>query len=87
MERNFLFSQIRALFFAWFSVLIVFNLIILLLSNKEQLKILFPFGLFNAPEFLYWSVFVFAGLAIERVIAKTVLHSIRKKVIISVLRW
>ncbi|MGB5155987.1 MAG: undecaprenyl-phosphate glucose phosphotransferase, partial [Desulfobacterales bacterium] len=73
------FSQIRALFFAWFSVLIVFNLIILLLSNKEQLKILFPFGLFNAPEFLYWSVFVFAGLAIERVIAKTVLHSIRKK--------
>lgn len=72
-------NQIKVLFFAWLFVLVVFNCIIFLLSNKEQLEILLPFGLFNAPEFIYWSGFVLTGLCIERIIVKILLHYFREK--------
>lgn len=53
-----LFTQIKFLLFAWFLVLIVFNLIILLLSNEQQLAFLWPYGLFKLPRFSYWALFL-----------------------------
>ncbi|MBU1183254.1 MAG: hypothetical protein KKE00_01065 [Proteobacteria bacterium] len=72
-------GQIRFLFLAWLSVLIIFNVIILLLCNSQQMVVLWPFALFRAPEFLYWSALVFLGLAAERIIVKITLNSLRKK--------
>jgi len=72
-------GQIRFLFFIWLLVLIIFNIIILLLCNKQQLDILWPFALFRAPEFLYWSALVFLGLVAERIIVRITLNSFRKK--------
>jgi exopolysaccharide biosynthesis polyprenyl glycosylphosphotransferase len=78
-RSTFISDQIKMLVIAWSSVLIVFNIIILLLSNKEQLAVLWPYGLFQSPEFLYWSLFVFLGLAAFRVAVKTVLVFIRER--------
>ena len=75
----FISGQIKSLLFAWFSVLVVFNILILLLSNKEQLAVLWPYGLFQNREFLYWSLFVFLGLAAFRVASKVVLVFIRER--------
>ena len=72
-------SQIRSLFLAWFSVLIVFNATILLLSSKEQLAVLWPFALFRLPEFLLWSLLVFLGLVVCRVVVKFFLIYFRRK--------
>ncbi len=72
-------NQIKRLLVGWIIALVVFNIIILLVSNKEQFAVLWPFALFRSPEFLYWSVFVFAGLVVERLIVKLVLRSIRDR--------
>ncbi len=72
-------TQFRVLLFAWFLVLIIFNTIILLLSNEEQMAVLWPFALFRAHEFIYWSLFVFMGLTIERLFVKIALNAVRKK--------
>lgn len=74
-----LFSQIKFLVFAWFLVLIVFNLIILLLSNEQQLAVLWPYGLFKCPEFSYWALFLLMGLALIRVTSKIALNLAREK--------
>lgn len=72
-------GQIRFLFFVWLSVLVIFNIIIILLCNKQQMVVLWPFALFRAPEFLYWSASVFLGLAAERIIVRIALNFLRKK--------
>jgi putative colanic acid biosynthesis UDP-glucose lipid carrier transferase len=74
-----LFKEVKTLFFSWASVLIVFNVLLLLLSNKEQLAVLWPFCLFKVPVFLLWSLFVFLGLAILRISVKLILLYFRKK--------
>ncbi|MFC1811513.1 sugar transferase [Thermodesulfobacteriota bacterium] len=74
-----IFDQIKSLLFAWMSVLIGFNIIILLLSNKEQLDILWPFALFRSPDFLLWALLVFIGLTFERVVVKVVLTFMRRR--------
>ncbi len=72
-------SQIRSLLFAWFSVLVFFNVTILLFSSKEQLAFLWPFALFRLPEFLLWSLLVFLGLVLCRVAVKLLLSYFRQK--------
>ena len=59
-------SQITTLFFAWLSVLIIFNAFILLLCNEKQFEILCPFVLLRTPVFQYWALYVFLGLAMAR---------------------
>jgi exopolysaccharide biosynthesis polyprenyl glycosylphosphotransferase len=71
--------QIRVLAMAWLTVLIIFNLIIILLSNKEQLAVLRPFGLFASTGFNYWALMVFAGLGAIRVILHTIMGFIRSR--------
>jgi len=72
-------NQIKSLLFAWIFVLIIFNILILLLSNKEQIAILWPYCLFCYEEFDLWALFVFLGLAVVRVVAKSFLIFIRGK--------
>jgi len=74
-----LWSQIQSLFVLWILVLLVFNFLILLLSNRSQLTILWPFCLFQCKEFLFWGLFVFVGLAAVRLITRSFLYLIRKK--------
>jgi putative colanic acid biosynthesis UDP-glucose lipid carrier transferase len=74
-----IFDQIKNLLFAWLSVLIVFNIIILLLSNKQQLDILWPFALFRSSDFLLWAVLIFIGLTFERGVVKVVLAVMRRR--------
>lgn len=78
-RKTWVMHQIRILAMAWVTVLIIFNLIIILLSNKEQLAILTPYGLFSSTGFNYWALFVFGGLVIVRVIMHTVLGFIRSR--------
>lgn len=72
-------NQIKALFLAWVCVLVVFNVIVLLLSNKDQLAVLWPLCLFRSPEFLLWSLLVFVALAAERIGLRTILMYYRTK--------
>jgi exopolysaccharide biosynthesis polyprenyl glycosylphosphotransferase len=73
-----LFRQLRTLMFAWFIVLVLFNLIIFLLSSREQLAQLSPpFGVFTSANFNYWALLVFSGLTVSRVVSYTVLGLIR----------
>jgi exopolysaccharide biosynthesis polyprenyl glycosylphosphotransferase len=74
-----LLNQIRTILLAWSSVLFIFNIIILVLSNEEQLAVLWPLGLFRSREFLLWSFFVFVVLAIVRFLTKLLLIFFREK--------
>ena len=74
-----IFDQIKSLLFAWMSVLFGFNIIILLLSNEQQLDILWPFALFRSSDFLFWALLVFIGLTLERAVVKTVLSYMRQR--------
>jgi exopolysaccharide biosynthesis polyprenyl glycosylphosphotransferase len=72
--------QLRKTAFAWFSVLVLFNLMIFLLSTKDQLAFLAPpFGLFASTSFNYWALLVFSGFAISRVIIHTILGIVRNR--------
>jgi exopolysaccharide biosynthesis polyprenyl glycosylphosphotransferase len=75
---DFISSQIKTLFFAWCTVLAAFNVLILLLSNKEQLAILWPYCLFKSPQFIYWSLFVFLGLVALRIVIRLGLVFVRE---------
>ena len=72
-------KEIKTLFFSWISVLITFNVLLLLLSNEEQLAVLWPFCLFTVNVFLLWALLVFVGLASLRIITKLILLFFRKK--------
>jgi len=72
-------NQMKTLLLAWITVLLVFNVLILLLSNKAQLAILWPFCLFKTSEFLVWSVLVFLGILSVRVATKWLLVFFRKR--------
>jgi putative colanic acid biosysnthesis UDP-glucose lipid carrier transferase len=72
-------TQLRILASAWLTVLVIFNIIILLLSSKEQLTVLSPFALFHSVGFNSWALLVFSGLAAERLLIYKVLMFIRKK--------
>jgi len=74
-----LFKEIKTLFFSWISVLVIFNVLLMLLSTKEQLAVLWPFCLFKVPVFLLWALVVFIGLASVRVITKLILLFFRQK--------
>ncbi|MBW1911353.1 MAG: sugar transferase [Deltaproteobacteria bacterium] len=74
-----LLNQIKTLFFAWVSALLIFNILILLLSTKEQLAVLWPFCLFRNKEFILWSLFVFFGITAIRVAARFLLVFFRKR--------
>ena len=71
--------QLRILTFAWLTVLGVFNLIIILLSNEEQFAILTPFGLFASAGFNSWALLVYGGLAAARLIMRAVLGIARSR--------
>jgi putative colanic acid biosysnthesis UDP-glucose lipid carrier transferase len=71
--------QIRILALAWLTVLVAFNLIIILLSNKEQLAVLTPFGLFASAGFNLWALLVFGTLAAARLVVRAVLGVARSR--------
>ena len=71
--------QIRILTLAWLTVLVAFNLIIILLSNKEQFAVLTPFGLFASAGFNLWALLVFGGLAAARLVVRAVLGVVRSR--------
>jgi exopolysaccharide biosynthesis polyprenyl glycosylphosphotransferase len=74
----FISNQFKRLLLAWCAVLVVFNIIILLLSNPEQLAILWPYCLFKSPEFNSWALYVFLGLTAYRLVVKLVLAFFRE---------
>jgi putative colanic acid biosynthesis UDP-glucose lipid carrier transferase len=74
-----LLNQIKTLAFAWISVLLIFNILILLLSTEEQLAVLWPFCLFRDKTFLLWSLFVFLGITAVRIAARFSLAFFRKR--------
>jgi exopolysaccharide biosynthesis polyprenyl glycosylphosphotransferase len=78
-RRVTVFEQLQGLLFAWVCVLVVFSIIILLMSNKGQLPILWPIRFFPWQEFLLWSLLVFLGLGAIRVAVKLLLTLFRKK--------
>ena len=78
-RKTLVMHQIRILAMAWLTVLVAFNLIIILLSNKEQLAVLTPYGLFASAGFNYWALMVFAGLGSARLIVHAVLGFIRSR--------
>ena len=59
--------EARSVLTAWVVVLIGFNALILLLANGEQLKILWPYGLFKVESFWIWSVACFLGMCTVRI--------------------
>jgi putative colanic acid biosysnthesis UDP-glucose lipid carrier transferase len=71
--------QIRILILAWLTVLAAFNLIIILLSNKEQLAVLTPYGLFASAGFNLWALLVFGALAAARLVVRAVLGVARSR--------
>lgn len=78
-ERG-LVRQLRMMALAWFSVLVLFNFIIFLLSNREQLALLSPpFGAFTSANLNYWALLVFSGYAISRVITHTILGIVKSR--------
>jgi putative colanic acid biosynthesis UDP-glucose lipid carrier transferase len=72
-------NQVKTLLLAWITVLLVFNVHNLLLSNKAQLAILWPFCLFKTTEFHVWSLLVFLGILCVRVATKWLLMFLRKR--------
>jgi exopolysaccharide biosynthesis polyprenyl glycosylphosphotransferase len=48
-------SEFKVLVGAWCAALIIFNAIILLLATEEELKILWPYGLFELKVFWIWA--------------------------------
>lgn len=74
-----LLDQIKTIIIAWISVLLVFNVLILLVANKAQLAVLWPLCLFKTKEFLVWSLLVFSGIVAIRVATKWLLVFFRKR--------
>ncbi len=72
-------KEIQVLIIAWSSVLIAFNIIILLLANEDQLLLLWPVALFKVGSFLVWAFILFILLTIIRVGLRLFLRWIRKK--------
>jgi exopolysaccharide biosynthesis polyprenyl glycosylphosphotransferase len=78
-RKTLVMHQIRILAMAWITVLIAFNLIIIFLSNKEQLAVMTPYGLFASAGFNYWALMVFAGLGSARLVVHVALGFIRSR--------
>ncbi|WP_457570822.1 sugar transferase [Desulfovulcanus sp.] len=70
--------EARSVLGAWVVVLIGFNALILLLANGEQLKILWPYGLFKVESFWIWSVACFLGMGAVRIGFRLFFRYIRK---------
>jgi putative colanic acid biosynthesis UDP-glucose lipid carrier transferase len=71
-------SEIRTIALAWASVLGAFNLVIIFLSNREQLDVLAPLGLFSSAGFNYWAVLVFVGLIAARWALRMIFSILRR---------
>ena len=74
-----LLRQLLQLAFAWGTVLLLFNLIILLLSTREQLALFSPLVLFESAGFNAWAAVVFCGLAAVRVLIYIALRIARSR--------
>jgi hypothetical protein len=72
-------DQVRRLAVAWCTVLVAFNLIILLLSTKDQLAVLRPYGLFASTGFNVWAMLVFGGFAVTRAAVNTGIGVLRRR--------
>ncbi|MBU4037721.1 MAG: sugar transferase, partial [Proteobacteria bacterium] len=72
-------KQFQQLILAWILCIVIFNAMILLLSNRDQLAALWPFALFKSKTFLLWAMLVFIGLFIFRLALKHVLYYLRDK--------
>jgi exopolysaccharide biosynthesis polyprenyl glycosylphosphotransferase len=59
--------EARSVLTAWLVVLLGFNILILLLANSEQFKILWPYGLFKVGSFWVWAFACFLGMGAVRI--------------------
>ena len=51
-----LFAELKILTAAWVIVLVIFNAIILVLANEQQLTILWPYSMFRLKVFWVWAI-------------------------------
>jgi len=72
-------NQIHRLFLAWGTALLLFNIIIFLLVDRDLQTALWPFVLFNSRDFLFWSLYIFMGFIAVRFLIKLLLVFIREK--------
>lgn len=72
-------KEILIIFYAWLTVLIAFNIILLLLANHEQFKTLWPFVMFKVPLFQKWAISVFILICSFRIIIRLILRYLRAK--------
>ncbi|MBW2072019.1 MAG: undecaprenyl-phosphate glucose phosphotransferase [Deltaproteobacteria bacterium] len=72
-------QESRALLLAWTTVLLLFHIFTLLLSDREQFAILWPFGIFKYKPFLIWAAVVYLTTAVFRALIRSFLRSIRSR--------
>ena len=70
--------QLVQVLWAWVIVVVLLNLLILLISNKEQFALLWPYVLFRSHAFLYWAVTVYLGLILVRFVLRATLALLRQ---------
>lgn len=73
-----LFTEFKALFLAWFCVLLAFNLFILVMANEAQRQVLWPYGLLRIKLFWVWAGFIPAIMAGMRILLRNTLHLFRR---------
>lgn len=65
-----LLKESKFVFGAWITVLVVFNIFILILANPEQREVLVPYCLFGIHGFIIWALVCVVSLVIARVLLR-----------------
>lgn len=74
-----LFAELKILTTAWVIVLIIFNAIILLLANEQQLELLWPYSMFRLQVFWVWSIGCLVFMATIRIGGRLLFRLLRGK--------
>lgn len=74
-----LITEAGTVLLAWFSVILSFNLLMLVLASPEQRKILLPYILFGYPPFITWAGTVAIVLVSVRMALRSLLRFARSK--------
>ena len=70
--------ELKILAQAWIALIIIFNAIILVLANEEQLKVLWPYGLFRLQSFWLWTLGCYCMLVAVRLGGRVFFRLMRK---------
>ena len=73
-----LFTELKALFWAWAFVVLFFNFFIFILADFSQRQMLWPYGLLQIKAFWIWALLVLGVMSGMRIVLRNLLYLLRR---------